>query len=142
MRPWSRISGSLVPRATRERQETFWILVLVDEEDPRRAAAPSFFEGRGGGRPGTRIIDPGNVGAYEPSRGTGRPAWPEAADPPSGLAYARAYYGATYLRSPCSCVIFECRQTGGAVCYHVATRTPGTRRIQEDIQLFRIALGW
>jgi hypothetical protein len=24
-------------------------------------------------------------------------------------------------------------------CYHVATRTPGTRRIQEDIQLRRVA---
>ena len=24
---------------------------------------------------------------------------------------------------------------GRANCYHVATRTPGTRRIQEDIQL-------
>ena len=27
----------------------------------------------------------------------------------------------------------------GAICYHAATRTPGTRRIQEDIQLERVA---
>jgi hypothetical protein len=28
---------------------------------------------------------------------------------------------------------------GRANCYHAATRTPGTRRIQEDIQLVRVA---
>jgi hypothetical protein len=27
----------------------------------------------------------------------------------------------------------------GVICYHAATRTPGTRRIQEDIQLGRVA---
>jgi hypothetical protein len=28
---------------------------------------------------------------------------------------------------------------GDLVCYHAATRTPGTRRIQEDIELCRVA---
>jgi hypothetical protein len=41
-------------------------------------------------------------------------------------------------RSPCPVWGFEPVLLVGAICYHAATRTPGTRRIQEDIQLERI----
>jgi hypothetical protein len=68
----------------RRGKETFWILVLVDEEHPRRAAAPPAFWGVGVGSDGKRgFLDSGECRAYEPSSRTGRPVWLGAADPPA-----------------------------------------------------------
>ena len=94
-------AGPSLQSATREGRETSWILVLVDEELPTRAAVPRIFGGRGGVRAGKRGIDARNVEAFTSppaargDQGRRRPASMQLIHH-QVLAPARAYTIPTY----------------------------------------------
>jgi len=105
----------------------FWFLSM--KSSPRARPYAEFLGGRGGVRAGKRGIDAGNVEALHPpaargDQGRRRPASMQLIHH-QVLASARADTTATYLRSPCSCVILECCARTIARAPHAGTAPSG-----------------